>query len=167
MSESTEPHPPSGGPAGTASIYEWAGGAEALGRLTEAFYAKVREDDLLAPVFAGMDDQHPQHVAVWLGEVFGGPADYTAHHGGHPHMARQHLGRGITEQQRRRWATLLQDAADDVGLPADPEFRAVFTYYVEWGTRMALVYSGEDPPPVDAAPVPRWQWGQTPPWQPT
>jgi hemoglobin len=149
------------------SLYEWAGGAEALGQLTEAFYAKVREDDVLAPVFADMDDQHPQHVAAWLGEVFGGPGAYTAHHGGHPHMARQHLGRAITEQQRRRWVTLLQDAADDVGLPVDPEFRAVFTYYVEWGSRMALVYSGEDPPPVDAAPVPRWQWGQTPPWQPS
>ena len=167
MSEATGTGPAPGDAATTPSIYEWAGGAEAFARLTEAFYDKVREDDVLAPVFAGMDDSHPQHVAVWLGEVFGGPADYSAHHGGHAHMARQHLGRGITEEQRRRWVGLLHDAADEVGLPADPEFRGVFTYYVEWGTRMALIYSGDNPPPLDAAPVPRWQWGQTPPWQPS
>ncbi|HZX39169.1 MAG TPA: group II truncated hemoglobin [Streptomyces sp.] len=151
---------------GTPTIYEWAGGGEALNRLAEVFYGHVRKDPVLAPVFADMDDRHPQHVAKWLAEVFGGPAAYTSDRGGHPHMARAHLGRGVTEEQRRRWVGLLLDTADEVGLPSDPEFRAVFVYYIEWGTRMALIYSGENPPPVDAADVPRWQWGQTPPWQP-
>ncbi|WP_034087536.1 group II truncated hemoglobin [Streptacidiphilus albus] len=150
----------------TPSIYDWAGGSEALGRLTEVFYGHVLEDPVLAPVFADMDKNHPQHVALWLSEVFGGPRNYTAERGGHPHMAGRHLGRGITEVQRRRWVSLLMDAADEVGLPTDPEFRAVFTYYIEWGTRMAMIYSGEHPPPVDAAEVPVWEWGQTPPWQP-
>ena len=151
---------------GTPTIYEWMGGGEALNRLTEVFYGHVLEDPVLAPVFAGMDEKHPQHVAKWLSEVFGGPKDYTADRGGHPHMATKHLGRGITEEQRRRWVTLLLDTADEVGLPTDPEFRAVFLYYIEWGTRMAVMYSGKNPPPVDAADVPVWKWGQTPPWQP-
>jgi hemoglobin len=151
----------------TPSIHAWLGGNDALVRLTETFYAKVRQDPLLAPVFAGMDDEHPAHVATWLAEVFGGPTDYTEHHGGHAHMARQHLGRGITEEQRRRWVGLLQDSADETGLPTDPESRAVFAYYIEWGSRMALVYSGDDPPVVEeGVEVPRWGWGQTPPWQP-
>lgn len=148
----------------TPSIYEWAGGDEALQRLTSVFYGHVRKDPLLAPVFAGMDEHHSQHVATWLAEVFGGPDAYTREHGGHAHMASKHLGRGITEEQRRRWVSLLMDSADEVGLPSDPEFRAVFTYYIEWGTRMAIIYSGEDPPPVSAAPVPKWDWGKTPPW---
>ncbi|MBB5874420.1 hemoglobin [Allocatelliglobosispora scoriae] len=148
----------------TPSIFDWAGGDAAFGRLTTVFYTRVRQDPLLAPVFAEMDEQHAEHVAVWLAEVFGGPARYTQELGGHAHMATKHLGRGITEAQRRRWVTLLMDAADEAGLPADPEFRAVFAYYIEWGTRMALVYSGDDPPPVQAADVPRWGWNQTPPW---
>ncbi|MFC7380623.1 group II truncated hemoglobin [Sphaerisporangium rhizosphaerae] len=152
--------------SGVPTIYQWMGGEKALNRLTEVFYGHVMKDPLLAPVFAGMDEHHPRHVAMWLGEVFGGPATYSAERGGHPHMARMHLGRGITEAQRRRWVDLLQDTADEVGLPTDPEFRAVFTYYIEWGTRMALIYSGENPPPLNAADVPRWHWGQTPPWQP-
>jgi hemoglobin len=149
------------------SIYEWAGGEPVFQRLTSIFYGHVHEDPVLAPVFAGMDDHHPQYVATWLAEVFGGPDAYSRTRGGHAHMASRHLGRGITEQQRRRWVGLLMDAADEAGLPADPEFRAVFAYYVEWGTRMALVYSGDDPPPIEAAEVPRWHWNQTPPWQPT
>ncbi|WP_407561041.1 group II truncated hemoglobin [Streptomyces sp. 184] len=150
---------------GTPSIYEWAGGDEAFRRLTEVFYGHVRKDPVLAPVFAHMDDAHPRHVAMFLSEVFGGPERYSAEHGGHDHMARMHLGRHITEEQRRRWVSLLADSADEAGLPADPEFRAVFSYYIEWGTRMALVYSADDPPPT-AGPMPKWEWGQTPPWRP-
>ena len=124
------------------SLYTWAGGAPALERLFTDFYAVVREDEVLAPVFAGMDHDHPKHVAAWLGEVLGGPALYSRDRGGHPHMVRAHLGRAITEEQRRRWVGLLLEAADRVGLPDDPEFRASFVGYLEWGTRMAVVLVG-------------------------
>ena len=148
------------------TLYEWAGGADALGRLTEAFYAKVREDELLEPVFRGMDSRHPAHVSLWLAEVFGGPPRYTEERGGYPHMLEKHRGRELTEQQRRRWVSLLCDAADDVGLPADPEFRSAFVAYIEWGTRLAVANSqpGAEPPPK--APVPRWGWGEAPPYRP-
>ena len=66
----------------TPTLYEWAGGAEAFERLTEVFYGKVREDDLLEPVFRHMDPGHPRHVAAWLAEVFGGPQRYFAFLGG-------------------------------------------------------------------------------------
>lgn len=128
-------------PAEPPTLYEYLGGAPALTRLTSAFYAHVVTDELLAPVFAGMDDEHPQRVALFLGEVFGGPPAYSAERGGHPHMVSRHLGRNLTEQQRRRWVSLLQDTADEVGLPDDPEFRAAFTGYLEWGTRMAKMFS--------------------------
>jgi hemoglobin len=150
--------------ASTPTVFEWAGGSAAFERLTEAFYKRVRADDLLAPVFAHMPADHPHHVALWLAEVFGGPADYTEHHGGYPHMLSKHRGLAITEEQRFRWVTLIALAADDAGLPADPEFRSAFLAYVEWGTRLALANSqpGAHPPPE--APVPRWGWGEAPPY---
>ncbi len=89
------------------TLYEWAGGAEALGRLTEIFYGKVREDALLEPVFREMDRKHPQYVAMWLGEVFGGPPRYTEERGGYPHMMHKHLNRALTEEMRRRWVNLI------------------------------------------------------------
>ncbi|MER6794933.1 oxidoreductase, partial [Amycolatopsis mediterranei] len=68
------------------TLYEWAGGHEALVKLLTIFYGHVLEDPLLEPVFRGMDPEHPKHVAGWLGEVFGGPPEYSASRGGHAHM---------------------------------------------------------------------------------
>jgi hemoglobin len=150
----------------TPTVYEWAGGAEALRRLIEVFYDKVRADPVLAPVFSHMSDQHREHVAIWLGEVFGGPSRYTDELGGYPAMVGHHLGLGLTEEQRSRWAALIAASADPAGLPDDPEFRSAFVAYVEWGTRIALANSqpGATPPPE--APVPHWGWGEAPPYQP-
>src|SRR2546429_7409197 len=146
------------------SVYDWAGGADAFERLTTAFYERVRADDLVGPLFEHMPDDHPHHVALWFAEVFGGPPEYTERHGGYANMLSKHLGMGITEEQRARWAQLIALAADDAGLPADPEFRSAFVAYVEWGTRIALGNSrpGAEPPP--RAPVPRWGWGEAPPF---
>jgi hemoglobin len=148
------------------TLYEHVGGAEAFERLTEAFYAKVRRDDLLGPLFRDMPPEHPKRVAAWLGEVFGGPPRYTEEHGGYPHMVRRHRDLGITEQQRRRWVNLICDAADEAGWPDDPEFRSAFVAYIEWGTRLAEQNSQPGAHPPQQAPVPRWGWGEAPPYEP-
>jgi hemoglobin len=147
------------------TLYEWAGGLPAFERLTSAFYAKVLRDDLLEPVFRGMEEDHPEHVATWLAEVFGGPPRYTEEHGGYPHMLAKHRGLALTETKRRRWVALICDAADDAQLPSDPEFRSAFVAYVEWGTRLAVANSQPDASPPPKAPVPRWGWGEAPPYE--
>jgi hemoglobin len=148
----------------TPTLYEWAGGAPAIERLTEVFYRHVHQDPILAPVFAHVGDDHAQHVASWLGEVFGGPATYTAEHGGYPAMLSHHVGLSITPEQRARWAALIAEAADEAGLPSDPEFRSAFVAYIEWGSRIGMANSqpGAIPPPK--APVPLWGWGEAPPY---
>lgn len=148
----------------TPSIYEWAGGTDAFVRLTEAFYARATTDELLGPLFARMDPEHARYVAIWLAEVFGGPATYTAAHGGYPRMVAKHIGMAITEPQRRRWVNLMQDAADEADLPDDPEFRAAFLGYIEWGTRLARQNSQPGADVFLDAPVPRWGWGVAPPY---
>jgi hemoglobin len=147
------------------SLYEWAGGTPALEELFDRFYTHVADDPLLAPVFAHMGADHPKHVAAWVGEVLGGPKTYSTTRGGHAHMIGRHLGRGITEEQRRRWVNLLLDTADEVGLPGDPEFRASFVGYLEWGSRLAVIFSapGADNPAPEE--MPTWDWAK-PPWQP-
>ena len=146
------------------SLYGWAGEASRLEALTEAFYRHVLADELLGPLFAGMDADHPRYVAMWLGEVFGGPDRYSRERGGYAHMLGQHVGKGLTEAQRRRWVSLLLDAADEVGLPGDPEFRAAFVGYLEWGTRLAVHNSAPDAQSAPRAPVPQWGWGVAPPY---
>lgn len=151
--------------ASVPSLYEWAGGEAALQRLTEAFYRAVVQDELLEPLFGHMHPEHPKFVAMWLAEVFGGPDRYTTTRGGYAHMLSRHIGKAITEPQRRRWINLLVDAAHEVGLPDDPEFRAAFMGYIEWGTRLARANSQPGAEPAAKAPVPHWGWGVAPPYQ--
>ncbi|WP_129336717.1 group II truncated hemoglobin [Cellulomonas endophytica] len=160
-----EPTAVAGSGGAVPTLHAWAGGAGAFERLTEVFDGKVLADPVLGPVFAGMDASHPRHVALWLAEVFGGPPRYTAERGGYPAMLGHHLGRGITEVQRRRWVDLLLDAADEARLPDDPEFRAAFVGSVEWGTRLAVANSRPGAAPPREAPVPRWGWGVAPPYR--
>lgn len=146
--------------ASVPSLYAWAGGGAAFERLTQVFYQRVAEDPLLAPLFAGMDADHPHWVATFIAEVFGGPAHYSRERGGHHAMILQHLGKHLTETQRVRWMTLLMECVDAVGMPDDPEFRSAFVGYLEWGTRLALINSRLDTlPDVDSA-MPTWGWGE-------
>jgi CDGSH-type Zn-finger protein/truncated hemoglobin YjbI len=128
-------------PGAEPTLFEWAGGLPALTRMTRLLYAKhVPADDLLAPLFAAMPPEQPQLEADVIAEAFGGPpvGDRATRSSGRP---------GFTEEQRARWVALAIRAADDAKLPADPQFRAALTAYLEWTSRAG-----------DAGP-PAWDWG--------
>jgi hemoglobin len=147
------------------TIYEWAGGRDAFARWLETFYDLVERDELLAPLFGGtVSREHRDHVTDWWSEVMGGPPVYTEQRGGYEHMLAKHRGLGIDPERRLRFVTLLSRAADDAGLPADPEFRAAIMGYAEWGTRLAVENSAPGAQPAPHAPVPRWGWGVAPPY---
>jgi hemoglobin len=142
------------------TLYEWAGGHDAIERLTKTFYANVARDPIVGPLFANMNEQHPRFVAMFISEVFGGPARYSEERGGHPHMIRAHLRRHLDETQRRRWFDLLLSTADEVSLPQDPEFRSAMVGYLEWGSRLAVLNSQPGADATEGAPMPRWGWGE-------
>jgi hemoglobin len=142
------------------TLYEWIGGIGALNRLTTRFYEHVKDDSTLAPVFAHMGAEHPAHVAAFLAEVLGGPTTYSEQHGGHPHMIRQHLDRHLSQEQRRRWVSLLLETADELGMPDDPEFRSALVGYLEWCSRLAVINSQPGAAVDQNAPMPRWGWGE-------
>ena len=147
------------------TLFDWAGGRDALARMINAFYDRVERDDMLSPFFpGGVSQAHRAHVTSWWSEVFGGPAEYTAELGGYEAMLAHHRGLNITAQQRFRFVSLMSLAADDAQLPADPEFRAALVGYLEWGTRIAMHNSRDDAEVVEHAPVPRWGWGVAPPY---
>src|SRR5207249_8572652 len=60
------------------TLFEWLGGMPALDRLMSRFYERVKDDPILAPIFAKMGGDHPHHVAVFLAEVLGAPAGLGA-----------------------------------------------------------------------------------------
>ena len=80
-------------------------------------------------------------------------------------MLAKHRGLAMDTEQRLRFVTLLLSrAADDAGLPDDPEFRAALMGYAEWGTRLAVQNSQPNTNVAEHAPVPRWGWGVAPPY---
>ncbi len=150
----------------TPTLYEWAGGGEAIERLINAFYDRVEEDDLIAPFFpGGVSVEHRDHVVAWWSEVFGGPDRYTHELGGYQNMLARHRSLGIAPEQRARFVSLMSVAADDAGLPEDPEFRSALLAYLEWGTRLAMHNSQPGADVAEHAPVPRWGWGEAPPFE--
>jgi CDGSH-type Zn-finger protein/truncated hemoglobin YjbI/ferredoxin len=153
-------HDPSLDPDREPTMFEWCGGLPALTRMTRLFYERyVPEDPLLAPLFATMSADHPQRVAKWLGEVFGGPSAYSDEYGGYSRMVQQHIGKGLSEERRARWVALIIRSADEAGLPSDPEFRSAFAAYIEWGSRLALENSQAGAQPPEHMPMPHWSWG--------
>jgi hemoglobin len=142
------------------TLYEWMGGMPAINSWLTTFYERVPSDGLLAPVFAQMSPAHAEHVAAFIAEVFGGPKVYSTESGGHPHMLKRHLGRALTEAQRRRWLQLLLECADEIGLPSDPEFRSALVAYLEWGSRLAVLNSQPRAEVTFDAPMPAWGWGE-------
>jgi CDGSH-type Zn-finger protein/truncated hemoglobin YjbI len=141
------------------TLFEWAGGFPALLRMMRIFYSKyVPQDSLVGPLFANMSPDHPERVAAWLSEVFGGPDFYSQRYGGYSRMISQHIGKCITEEQRARWVEMLCQSADDAMLPNDAEFRAAFVAYLEWGSRIGKENSQQYAAPPPNMPVPRWWW---------
>src|SRR5258708_36995648 len=121
------------------TLFEWAGGRDAFDRMINAFYDRVEQDELLSPFFpGGVHADHRRNVAMWWGEVFGGPAEYSEQLGGYERMLEKHRSLGITDEQRLRFATLMSVAADHAQMPNDPEFRSALVAYLAWGTRLPL-----------------------------
>lgn len=118
------------------TLYDDVGGLDALRRLSNAFYDRVLADELLAPVFVDFTPTHVERVAVWLGEVFGGPAEFTARLGGHQALLRSHLGLEIRDEHRSRWLELMSEAIDEV-LPGRAELHETLMGYFDWGTAIA------------------------------
>ena len=48
------------------TLYEWAGGQDAIARMINCFYDRVDHDDLLSPLFpGGVSTAHREHVTTW------------------------------------------------------------------------------------------------------
>ena len=142
------------------TLFEFAGGAPAFVALAAAHHARCLADPELNHPFSH-PDQNPEHIqrlgAYWA-EVMGGPPTYSQSCGDQSSLLRMHAGNGDMTDLGRRFVDCFVLAADDAGLPADPEFRAALRSYMEWAVADVLVYS-----PVDAAvptgvAMPHWSW---------
>lgn len=143
------------------SLYEFAGGEEALHRLEDTFYSSVLKDPLLQPLFGAGQPQHVDHLTAFTAESFGGPDRFTRELG-FAHLINVHRHLQITEEQRQRFVDLYLAAVDAVGLPDDEDFREAIRSHVEFGSKVAMQnsHAQTDDELHPLRDVPLWTWSR-------
>jgi hemoglobin len=143
------------------SLFEFAGGEQALHRLEQTFYDSVLRDPLLQPLFGAGQPQHVDHLTAFTSESFGGP-DRFSREVGFDHLIAVHRGLEITEEQRQRFIELYVAALDAAGLPDDADFRAAVLEHLDFGTRVAMQnsHAENDEQLHPLREVPRWTWAR-------
>jgi hemoglobin len=143
------------------TLFEYAGGEQAFLALAAAHHARCLDDPELNHPFTH-PGQHPQHVerlAAYWGEVMGGPPAYTRDcGGGQSSLLYMHSGTGEMSDLGERFVKCFALAADDAGLPEDPQFRIALRAYMEWAVSDFLTYSAVGSVVPEGAPVPKWTW---------
>jgi hemoglobin len=142
------------------SLYDFAGGDDAFLALATAHHARCLADPELNHPFShdDLDPDHVAHLAAYWAEVLGGPPHFSRLLSDQSGLLRLHAGHGDMSDLGRRFVECFVAAADDAGLPPDPEFRAALRAYMEWAVADVLAYSPRDAVVPDGLPVPRWSW---------
>jgi hemoglobin len=141
------------------TLYEHAGGEEALHRLEELFYSKALADPVLKRLFPARQPHHVDHLTWFTAESFGGPDRFTRELG-FEYLINVHRGLKITEEERQRFAQLYMETLDEAGLPDDGPFREAVRSHIEFGTRVAQQnsHAATDADLHPIREVPRWTW---------
>lgn len=88
-----------------------------LKRLVDAFYARVRRDDMLGPIFNGAIDDWPEHLerlqAFWSSVML-----TSGRYKGHPIPAHVRHETAITPAAFERWLALWRETTDALLAPA-------------------------------------------------
>jgi hemoglobin len=141
------------------SLYEHAGGDEAIHRLEAIFYDKALADPMLKQLFTERVPTHVEHLTWFTAESFGGPDRFTSRLG-FQYIIDVHRHLNITDEQRERFAAVYLAALDEAGLPDDAAFRQAVREHVEFGARVAQqnshARSEAELHPIRA--VPHWDW---------
>jgi len=141
------------------SIFEHAGGQQALHDFIDVFYSSVLADPILHPLFGDGRPEHVAHLTAFEAESFGGPETFTRELG-FRHVIDVHRGLNIGEEQRARFVELYLAAADAAGLPTDAPFREALRSHVEFGSHVAMQNSHakteDELHPLRE--VPKWEW---------
>jgi hemoglobin len=142
------------------SLYEYAGGEAAFVALARAHHERCLADPVLNHPFSH-PDQHPQHVerlAAYWAEALGGPPAFSNQCSDQSSMLRLHAGNGEMTDLGRRFTECFLAAADDVGLPDDPEFRGALRSYMEWSVEQVLAFPDDPGDVPDGLDIPHWSW---------
>lgn len=146
-------------PSMEKSIYDAAGGREAMVRLAHAWHVRCLADPIVSHAFShGFHPQHTERLAAYWAEALGGPSEYSETMGDQSAVVRMHSGNGEHLEMDQRAQACFVQALDDAGFADQPRLRATLEAYLHWATQGMAAYpeSAEDVP--SGLTVRRWSW---------
>ncbi len=105
-------------------------GETGLRELVAAFYRRVKEDDLLGPMYPESDWQGAEErLSDFLVYRFGGSQKYIEERG-HPRLRMRHMPFRIGEAERDRWLQLMGEAMAERAI-AEPAAGLLKDFFVQ------------------------------------
>jgi hemoglobin len=94
-------------------------GAEGIAAMVAAFYRRVKDDDLLGPMYPDDDWQGSEdRLKMFLKFRLLGDPGYTLRRG-HPRLRMRHAPFAIGEAERDRWVGIMGEAMDECGIEGE------------------------------------------------
>lgn len=110
-----------------STVYDRVGGQAWFDALVERFYDRVETDPVLRPLYPADLGPGKRHLALFLGQYWGGPAAYNEERG-QPQLRRRHLPFTIGRAERDAWVHHMVSAVEAV--PLDAETQAELLTYL-------------------------------------
>jgi hemoglobin len=100
------------------NVYDAVGGQAFFDELVARFYRGVATDMLLRPLYPEDLREPERHLALFLGQYWGGPTTYSDERG-HPRLRMRHAPFAIGEPQRDAWLRHMNAALDSLVVERD------------------------------------------------
>jgi hemoglobin len=111
----------------TGTLYDAVGGSPFFERLVDRFYDGVETDEVLRPLYPDDLGASRRHLALFLQQYWGGPAEYQTLRG-HPRLRMHHAPFAIGPAERDRWLVHMRAALDELDPPEEAR-RALLGYF--------------------------------------
>ena len=100
------------------NVYDAVGGQAFFDDLVERFYRGVAVDMVLRPLYPEDLRDSERHLALFLGQYWGGPSTYSDERG-HPRLRMRHAPFAIGEPERDAWLRQMAAALDSLVVERD------------------------------------------------
>lgn len=114
------------------SFYDAVGGADTFRKIVSRFYALVREDEILRPLYPEDElDAAEVRLRMFLEQYWGGPRTYSDQRG-HPRLRMRHAPFRIGPFERDAWLRNMHIAISEIDAQTlDDEHRKELLDYLE------------------------------------
>lgn len=129
------------GAALSDTVWQQIGGTPTFELIVRHFYAGVKNDPLLAPMYPQDDWEGSEwRLRAFLEQYWGGPGTYSEQRG-HPRLRMRHMPFAVSPKAKEHWLMHMHAALDKAALP--PMHDVAFRDYIERAA-LAMVNTFEE-----------------------